>query len=323
MNPSKKNEGKNNDRRTKVQLQEALFKAQNLIEEREKELAESLKKLDEAKVKIEALEKKSKEFESMKAEMEQSSQEAAPKQQVLEKRIKGYKKTIADLKKQLENGEQSDKSIPEFISTKNKASFLIELYTDQSHLPGRIKYIPADVPAKKGDNFKGLDIDFIKAYISKYLSKLKEQAIEPQPEIIQQNESSRPTAAVTAGARMTSLREFNLVAVDASGRTNVVQHDQSFQIKLTFDPTDVAKHLGTELAYNASIYAKRIGGGLRQLAGQASGNIESAGLFTTTVNSRPLPAGTYKLEAITTFSPIADESSEVRGFRESSLVSVS
>ena len=168
-----------------------------------------------------------------------------------------------------------------------------------------------------------MDIDFIKAYIIEYLSKLKKQAVEPQAEIIQQDELSRPAAAVTTGARRTSLRNFNIVAVDASGRTTFVKSDQSFQLQLTFDPTDVASQIGTELAYSASIYAKRIGGGVRQLAGQASGNIESAGLFTTTVKSKPLPAGTYKLEAVATLSSKADDSSDVRGFWESSCINVS
>jgi predicted nucleic acid-binding Zn-ribbon protein len=327
MNPSEKKEGGKNDRRTRSQLQEALSKAQKVINDREKEIVSIQKKLDEAKAEIEALEEKSKEFESMKAEIEKNSREASPKQQALEKRIKEYKKTITDLRKQIENGEQANMLIPEFISTKNKASFLIELYTDQSHLPGRIKYIPADIevdePAKKSEKFKGLDIDFIKAYISKHLPiNREEQAEQPLPDVADQIEPLLPTAAATVGARRISLRDFNLVAIDASGRTNVVQHDQPFQLKLTFDPTDVTTQIGPKLAYNTSIYAKRIGGGPRQLAGQTSGNIEVAGLFTTAVKSRPLPAGTYKLEAIATFSTIANEFPEFRGFQESSLIHV-
>lgn len=317
MTPLEKKEGEKNDRRTRAQLQEALAKAHNLIDAQKKELNTFKKALEKSKAELATWEEHSKEFELKKTKIEQHLHKAEKHQRALEQTKREQKKKITRLQKELETTRQSDESTFEDISA-GRATFRIDLYPREGHFHGKIIY-----PLTKDDRtLKGLDMSAIEDFISKHLPQLEEQVTQPQPAVAQQNESSFPAAPTTFHAKTPRMREFNLFSDYAPSPSNIIKHNQPFQVQLIFDPTNAIKEQGAPIDYHASLYAKRLEGGFRKITGEVRGNIESADLFTTMLASAPLPTGTYRLKAFVTFKPIDGEPPEVPAFRESSLIHV-
>lgn len=304
--------------KTKKELQADLGKAHNVITQRQKELSLCDKKLKKAKAKIVNWEKQLKDFESLKEDFEQRLKDAKGDNRSLEKRNREQDELINQLQAELKEAQQFEKNIPEDTSTA-KASFCIYLYPSQGHVNARIMNLfekKETFPIKESDTVTIID------FISKYFPKLKDQIAQLKPLETEQKKLSPPATVASLSDGSPLLREFGIFSTDIEGPNIIVKKDQPFQVKLTFDPTDVISRKGSPLTYKVSIYVKSLKGRHRQLAGEVKGNVESTDPFTATIPTAALRAGTYRLEAVATLNPQTGDRSTRTFCWESSLINV-
>lgn len=99
---------------------------------------------------------------------------------------------------------------------------------------------------------------------------------------------------------------------------------EPFNVRLTLDLTEVAAPSAETFEYQASIYAKSIGGA-RQIIGETCGTLMRADRVPVDVESIGLQTGTYRLEAIVSMdqpSHAARSRPGLRAMLESSLIQV-
>jgi hypothetical protein len=110
------------------------------------------------------------------------------------------------------------------------------------------------------------------------------------------------------------------ISPERAGESAVIGRDQPFEIQLTIDLADVAGAQNLPLDCKASVYAKRLGGGARQLVGEIHQEImATANLAPVRVKAAPLPTGLYRLEAVVSLRPRARESMPYAAFVEGKL----
>jgi len=96
------------------------------------------------------------------------------------------------------------------------------------------------------------------------------------------------------------LRLFDLAAMttDNDQPCRVLPAGKPFRVRLSLDLTGVVRPLHVPLDCTTSIYAKRLGGDLRQLIGDARDAIKPSDKVTVQVLGLALPPGLYRLEAV-------------------------
>lgn len=123
-----------------------------------------------------------------------------------------------------------------------------------------------------------------------------------------------PPSAATAGlVGVLRLRKLEIVPPDAAVPCNTLRYGQPFDVSLTLDLTEVVAPGDVPLAYTATIYAKKLGGGSRQIVGEVLGFITLADKVTVNVEGMALPQGVYRLEAFVSLTSPGMESVPRRG----------
>lgn len=317
MNASDKKVPKKTDRRTKAQLLEELEKAHSTINGHEKKLTDFQKKLAKAEADIAAWEQKSTELKLIKMQLENNQKKIEKYRRDLKSEAKEKESAVMGLQKDIEAPEESKKAIPGGISTA-KATFRIDIYPRQGHFQGKIVH-----PLTKDYRIlKGLDMNAILDFISEHLPRAEEQASYPQISATQLEEPIPAAEPQSESSGILKLRDINVFPAGASIASNVIKSGQTFQVNLTFDPTEALVEGGGSTAYKINVYAKRLESGSRQIAGAVSGNIKSADIFTATVASAPLSSGTYKIETDACLNPSNGRGEVTAVFKESDLIHV-
>ncbi len=125
-----------------------------------------------------------------------------------------------------------------------------------------------------------------------------------------------PRSVVTADlVGVLRLRDLETVPADANIPHNILRYGQPFAVRLTLDLTDVAGPRDVPISYMVTIYAKRLGGGPRQIVGEAHGFITLADKVTVNVEGMALPQGVYRLEAFVSLTSPGIESVPRHGLR--------
>lgn len=105
-------------------------------------------------------------------------------------------------------------------------------------------------------------------------------------------------SASTAGrVGVLHLRALEVVQADTGEPSNVVRHDQSFDVCLRLDLADRAAQGTAPLDYTAAVYARSLGGRSRQTVGEARGTIVTTDAIVIHVAEKTLPPGLYRLIA--------------------------
>jgi len=82
-----------------------------------------------------------------------------------------------------------------------------------------------------------------------------------------------------------------------------LHHDQCFDVNLTLDLANASLPSTSQLDFNVSIYAKKLGDGPRRLIGETQKTMPYAEVVDLTVGNASLPQGLYRLEAFVTLVP--------------------
>jgi hypothetical protein len=120
-------------------------------------------------------------------------------------------------------------------------------------------------------------------------------------------ESSTPEPAATAKDRQVfggslHLREPEPIPAGTTSPSRVFSHNLPLIVRLHLDLTEVELPNDDPLNYTATIHAKRMGGGPRESLGEVHHTIAPQDQLTILVAGKPLPPGTYRLNAMVRLS---------------------
>jgi hypothetical protein len=264
------------------------------LEKQEKELVTLRKELENAKVKITELEKQEKKLVTLHKD--------------LEKKNKSLIEQIADLQK-------TEETFPVY-SGFNKASFHIDLYLHEGHYQGKVVHLLTN--EKKA--FSGLNHKAIADFVNEHLPQSEESSVAPEP--VASVPTKSPVETPNQALKTASIRKFTLVQKGKLLKEKSIPHDQIFQVALVVDPLKSIIQENFPCPYKISVYAKRMGGGLRKILGKTRGQITSAGEFTATVHCAPLPVGIYRFVAFGTSRIKKDQLESIVQFHKSSMFNV-
>ena len=107
-----------------------------------------------------------------------------------------------------------------------------------------------------------------------------------------------PVVAITELIGVPRLSQIEMVLVSAHTPQNFFTHDQTFNVRLSLDLSNVRVPDDTQFSYRASIYSKSLEGRPHQAVGETSGIIISTHKVTVSVEGLALPKGAYRLKAM-------------------------
>ncbi len=174
------------------------------------------------------------------------------------------------------------------------AEFAIELLLDEdSHVHHTRIVHTAD---RHEDAWAGWKAARLLKFIAQYAT-LPSQPVTPAP---------LPTSTANLSGEP-RLRKLEIIPAGATGPRNVLHHGQPFDVHLDLDLTEVTAPSGVLLGYTATIYARSLQDGSRQLVGEARGNFTLTGTLAIKMSGTTLPPGLYRLAAVLTLSVLPAE----------------
>ena len=313
-----------------------------------KELLTLSKDLENVKTKIKELEKQEKKMVKLRNDLENAKTKI--------KEMKKQEKKLLTLNKDLENKNKSmieqiaylqktEETFPVY-SGSSMASFRIDLYLHEGHYQGRVVHLLT----KEKKAFSGLNHKAIADFVNEHLHQSEESFVAPEPvtsvsaeeplvvpkpvasapaegpvvapEPVASVPTKSPVETPNQAFKTASIRKFTLVQKGKVKNEKSIPHDQIFQVMLIVDPLKSIVEEDLPCPYKISVYAKRMGGGLRKTLGETRGQITSSGEFTATVHCAPLPVGIYRFVAFGTSNIKKDQQESIVQFHESSMFNV-
>lgn len=193
------------------------------------------------------------------------------------------------------------------------ATFKVELLIDETG--GLRRTHIAHVQSTDNSSWAGWEqarfIDFIVSHaeLSTRCAEEIRAAFIPRPAALVP--TSEETEATLTGERRTNTRRLREFVVIPKGSVNprmILSRDEPFSIRLTLDLSDLVTPAQTWLNYEATARAKNLDRGVKEIVGQSRGTILSADTITINIEGKPIPAGTYRLEAMVALVPPSTES---------------
>jgi hypothetical protein len=144
---------------------------------------------------------------------------------------------------------------------------------------------------------------------------------QPSPATLGADDALAPVPPMLAGTPR--LRDLALLPVGEERPHTLLNHAQRFVARLNLDMTDMAVPRGAEIAYTATLYARRLGG-RRALLGEARGTLAADDANIVEVRDLALDPGTYRLEALVALAQPneADSSLGLSALLEGGLIQV-
>ena len=115
------------------------------------------------------------------------------------------------------------------------------------------------------------------------------------------------TRDVTRPIPTIQLREWKISHPDSGQALHNLPHDQAFDVCLTLDLINAAFPERAQLDYTATLHAKKLGGGNRQVVGETRGTLSFEPILTLTIGHAALAAGLYRLQAFVSLRPAGGE----------------
>jgi hypothetical protein len=228
------------------------------------------------------------------------------------------------------NAAEIDLAVPN--SHQHYGSFSIELLLDKNNNVRRTKVLHIQSLAE--DTWAGWEEARLLKFISKNaaLNILAQQAASIS-ELMQETEQPEPTEvlvqklapAVTDVAGQMRLAGTAVKVADDTGGQRFVYSNQLFNINLTLDLVDLQAPRDVPLGYSAIVYAKKVGGGSRQMVGSSEGTLLPADRVSLDVKGIQLSSGVYRIETFVELKPpvkIAKPDQGLMAMTEGSLLHI-
>jgi hypothetical protein len=113
-----------------------------------------------------------------------------------------------------------------------------------------------------------------------------------------------PSPAVSAGTiNKIRLLEWKTFLSNTKQILHSLRHDQCFDVNLTLDLANVSLPDTSQLDFNVSLYARKLGDGSRRLIGETQKIVPYAKVVDLTVGNASLSQGLYRLECLVMLVP--------------------
>jgi hypothetical protein len=265
----------------------------------------------------------SKDVEKEMGALNKTQEDADSKKKEKEVKVKELETLLKDsdhnanlLKEQLPDKQGIEETYPE-LSSKSHVAFRIDFYLREGDYHGIVKLLPS----KEGMPFKGKDLTAIIEFINGHFPKPEESVVvTPGPVSPVALESVENQMKVF---KMASIRKFCIATEGMFHKEKSIPRDKIFQLSLVIDPLESIVEEDLPCPYNISVYAKRMGGGFKQVLGKSDGQIIRVGEFFASIHCFPLPAGIYRIVAFGTINIKNNMKESIIGFHESSIFLVS
>jgi hypothetical protein len=312
MNSSEKENLAKSDPKTKEK--KGLNDAQHVSEELKKKHIQLRSELETANTRIMELEEKEKERETLHKDLVNANNRI--------KKLEEKEKELLTLRRDLKNAEANKSEIKEKekeleSSGYGKEAFRIDLYPYEGHYQGKVVHLLTG--EKKA--FKGVDHKAIADFIDEQLPQSAESSVAPVPIAPEPEKSPQETHIMAF--KKASISKFTIVQEGTVQKNLSIPHDQVFQTALVIDPLESIVEDDLPCPYTISVYAKRIGGGYKQILGKTKGQITIAGELTANVHCASLRTGIYRFVAFGTIHIKKDTKESIVQFQKGSLFIVS
>jgi hypothetical protein len=196
------------------------------------------------------------------------------------------------------------------VSTGNRqryATFIIELLLDEDNNVRRTRMV--HVQEGQEDTWAGWTETRLLDFVTGHAALRLPATPAPASPVAEAATVAEPTPAAAPVAQLGGrlhLAAMEVVIPDSPNPRRLLRAGQPFNIHLTLDLAELVAPPGPTLNYTATVYAKSLAGGARQMITQAQGVAIPGGKQLMTMAGTPLPPGDYRLEAVVTVALPAD-----------------
>jgi hypothetical protein len=193
------------------------------------------------------------------------------------------------------------------------ATFTVELLLDEANNvhQTRIVHIQDGVEASWAGWEEARLTNFVAQYASLHLQPL---LADSSPLLQQQAAKHGPTGKP-------GLRTLTATSSRTSSPPNFLEQDEPFDVHLALDLTEMDMPHGHTFNYRATVYAKSVGGGSRQIIAEARGSSAVADTLEVKMAGTLLFMGLYRLEAAVTLTLLSPKT-DFSVFLEGSLLQI-
>jgi hypothetical protein len=183
------------------------------------------------------------------------------------------------------------------LTTNNRqhyASFTLQLLLNEDYSVRRTQIV--NNKNKTDEQWEGWDeerlLKFITGQAGLRLSAVKANApIEPGDQAV-----SLPKPPATPKGQV-HLRQLEALLADTDSPRHLISHAQPFRLGLTLELVDIDAPDNSLLDYTASIYAKKLGIGTRDLVAEKRATVPLQRRLSIPIDGILMPPGTYRLQA--------------------------
>jgi len=140
------------------------------------------------------------------------------------------------------------------------------------------------------------------------------------PQFPTRNPQPQPT--VVAKINQIRLLEWTNLLSNSNKQISSLSHDQTFNIRLLLDLTNISIPDSTQLNVTGMVFAKKIGQGARQLIVETKSTVPFAAAIDLNFVSASLPPGLYRLEAFIKLTSINLSSNSIDASFQSELIQI-
>jgi hypothetical protein len=203
-------------------------------------------------------------------------------------------------------------------SHQHYGSFSIELLLDQNNTVRRTKVL--HVQSMVEDAWAGWEdarlLNFIKENADLNLMTQSEALFNEPEKSIPESATISPQKMGPSNfgfAGQMHMADMVVEVAEKKGGQHFIYSSQPFTIILTLDLTDLQVPRDTPFGYSATIYAKKVGGGSRQVIGSSTGEFLPNDKISLDVSGIQLSSGVYRMEAFVELMPPVKSPKPVQG----------
>jgi hypothetical protein len=193
-------------------------------------------------------------------------------------------------------------------NSQHDASFTIKLLLNEDNSVRRTQVV--DNRSKAEEQWAGWDASRMVAFVNRQatLQLAASEPTSPVAAVAEPISTLAPTPVAGVGGTL-HMRGIEIGPADTTSPRRIVRQGMPFSVRLSLDLTEAVLPNSNPLNYAAAVFAKSLGGGPRQSVGEMRSTIRPEDSLTILVASKPLPAGTYRLDAVVTLTPPSAEAS--------------
>lgn len=184
--------------------------------------------------------------------------------------------------------------------TIGRMSFNIDFWLAEGELQGEITHRPTGKPLKLSARDWATKIpEFLNKYLSSLEKSIATRPVEDPPQEPLELVEAHKKEVKEAPSRKMQTRSFGVFIKGTDHPIKILQKEQPFEYKWSFEPPATVGIEGEDLDYEVLICRKSLADGKREIVVDEKGKIKKETDFSAplvVIPSEPLPDGTYRLE---------------------------